>query len=177
MAAVFLKAHWVAKLLAGAAVALMMVHVCLDVIGKYLFNAPVPGTIATVTEYYMPILTFLPLAYVHHLRAHISVEILTKSFARRVQFHLFHVALAFSTLVFALLTYATLDEALTKYAVGAFQVEQGLRIATWPGQFLPPVGYGLIALLTGWQFVLYLLGRADPDEPDVGGSAPAEISE
>jgi TRAP-type C4-dicarboxylate transport system permease small subunit len=166
MGAVFSRTNSVTIWMSGAAVALMMAHVCLDVIGKYLFNAPVPGTIAIVTEYYMPVLTFLPLAYVHHLRAHISVEVLTKSFPRRLQFHLYHFALAFSSLVFALLAWSTFQEGVTKYELGKFQIEGGLRIATWPGQFLPPVGYGLIALLTAWQVWLYLRGRADPNEPD-----------
>ena len=151
--------------LSGAAIVLMMLHVCVDVVGKYLLNAPAPGTITIVTEYYMPVLTFLPLAYVHRLRGHISVEVLTKTFPGRVQHHVHDCGLIFCTAVFALLTWTTFGEAMQKYRLDTFMIEQGLRVATWPGHFFPPLGYGLITLLVAYEVGLYVRGRADPDVP------------
>lgn len=160
----FDRANLVPVLLSGAAVTLMMLHVCIDVVGKYLFNAPAPGTITIVTEYYMPVLTFLPLAFVHRRNAHISVEVLTQRFPARLQYHIYHWGLLIVVAVFALLTWTTWGEAGKKYALQTFMVEQGYQVPTWPGHFFPPIGYGLMTLLVAWEFARYLLGRApDPE--------------
>jgi TRAP-type C4-dicarboxylate transport system permease small subunit len=163
---IFDRANLIPVVLSGAAVTMMMLHVCIDVIGKFLFNAPAPGTITIVTEYYMPILTFLPLAYVHRRRAHISVEVLTKTFSPRVQFHIHYLGLVIVLVVFALLTWTTFGEAEKKYAIGTFMVEQGRMVPTWPGHYFPPIGYGLITLLVAYELLQYLLGRADPSAFD-----------
>jgi TRAP-type C4-dicarboxylate transport system permease small subunit len=161
----FSKLNSIPVLLSGAAVIAMMLHVCADVIGKYLFNAPVPGTITIVTDYYMPIVTFLPLAYVHRLGSHISVEVVTNLFSTRVQYHIHYFGMAISLMVFALLTFTTFEEALKKYTINTFMMEQGIKIATWPGQFFLPVGYGLIALLILHELITYVLGRPDAKGP------------
>lgn len=146
--------------LAGLAVALMMVHICTDVIGKYLMNAPVPGTIAIVTQYYMPVLTFLPLAYVQQKRAHISVEVVTTRFSARAQRWLYAGALAIGCLTFGLMAQLAWGEAMAKYAIGTFQLEQARRIVTWPAYFLPVAGYGLLSLYMALQVIRYLAGAA-----------------
>ena len=50
--------------LAGLSVALMMVHITVDVISRYVFNYPLPGTITVVSNFYMVLVAFLPLAFV-----------------------------------------------------------------------------------------------------------------
>ena len=45
----------------------MMLHITADVVGKFVFNRPLPGTIPIVSQYYMVIAAFLPLAMVEKL--------------------------------------------------------------------------------------------------------------
>ena len=151
--------------LSGIVVTVMMVHVCTDVFSKYVLNAPVPGTITIVTEYYMPLLTFLPLAFVQARRGHISVEVFTTNLPRRVQHHLYFWTVLLCATVFALLAHVTFGEALKKMALGTFQIEQDVKVLTWPGQFFPSIGYGLVALFMVAQFVGYLAGQAQMDDP------------
>jgi len=164
--------------LAGIVVAVMMAHVCTDVFTKFVLNAPVPGTIAIVTEYYMPLLTFLPLAFVQARRGHISVEVFTTHLPRRIQHHLYFWTVLLGAVVFAVLAYVTFGEALNKMALGTFQMEQDVKVLTWPGQFFPSIGYGLIALFMVAQFVGYLAGGAQMDDPvqptDQGQAGNAE---
>jgi len=149
--------------LAGLAVALMMLHICLDVIGKYLMNQPVPGTIAIVTQYYMPVLTFLPLAFVQQKSAHISVEVITTRFPDRLQRCLYATALVIGAGIFGLMSKLALGEAMTKYGIGTFALEQGQRIITWPAYFLPFAGYGLLSAFMAVHVVRYLVGRTSLD--------------
>ncbi len=149
---------------AGTAVAVMIIHVCVDVIGKYFFGAPVVGTITIVTEYYMPAITFIPLALVQKYDQHISVEILTGHFSRTFQRHLRAWVNLFSAVIFCLLAYYGWVEAATKYNSNAFLIEGGLRFETWPGRFCPPIGFGLIAAYLLAEFVCYMRGRDKSDD-------------
>src|SRR5699024_11037366 len=63
-------------MIAGLVLVLMVVHVTLDVLGKYFFNAPLPGTAEIVASYYMIAAVFLPLAYIEVVNRPIMVEIL-----------------------------------------------------------------------------------------------------
>ena len=154
--------------IAGIAVTVMLVHVCADVFAKFVLLAPVPGTITIVTEYYMPLLTFLPLAFVQQRRGHISVEVLTTHFSRRVQHHLYFWTVLFGVVIFVLLAWVTFGEAVKKMELGTFRMEQDVKVLTWPGQFFPALGYGLIALFMFLQFVGYLMGNASVDGPEDG---------
>ena len=61
--------------LAGMALLLMMLHISIDVVSNLLFGAPVPLTNATVTQYYMIAVAFLPLAAGEYRGAHIRVDL------------------------------------------------------------------------------------------------------
>jgi TRAP-type C4-dicarboxylate transport system permease small subunit len=152
------KATLLLGLLAGAAVVLMMVHVTANVVMVLLFQAPIPGTLALVANYYMPLITFLPLAFVERIENHVSVEVLTQFFPMGAQKHLFGWVFALCCAVCALLAYATWIEALDKYASGTFRIEGGMKVLTWPVRFAAPLSYGLLALLFALKFVLYLAG-------------------
>jgi len=144
--------------IAGLAVAAMIVHICADVVGKFILNTPVPGTIAIVTNYYMPIITFLPLAFIQRSDGHIVVDVATNQLPERVRYHLISWTLLFSAVVFGILTVYTAQEAYTKYLQNIFIIEDQTRIATWPGLLCPPIGYAMITILLVLQFYQYLVG-------------------
>lgn len=75
----------VSSLIGTICVILMMLHVTADVIGRYFFNAPLPGTIVVVANYYMVVLVFLAIGVAEEQRAHISVEFVTDMMPERVQ--------------------------------------------------------------------------------------------
>ena len=47
-------------LIGGLAIALMMLHITADVVLRFLFSSPPPGTITYVSNYYMVIAAFVP---------------------------------------------------------------------------------------------------------------------
>ena len=143
------------------AVALMMVHITGDVIGKYLFNAPIPATISLVSRYYMVLLAFMPLAYAESRRAHISVEVLTELFPERTQHHLYSWTYLLSALIFGLLTYRTWHEATVSQANGAFIMEQSTKLITWPSYYILPIGCGLMTVVVLYRFAIYVTGAED----------------
>lgn len=147
-------------ILGGIAIALMMVHVSLDVLCRHVFNSPLPGTLTMVTYYYMVIATFVPLAHAEAKQAHISVEVATDLMPLRVQHHLQGwMYLATATIV-GLLAWRTWLEALKSMQLGASQVQGAETIAVWPAYFALPIGAGLMTALLVLRFAAYITGQS-----------------
>jgi len=144
--------------ISAIAVFLMMAHISVDVIGRFFFRSPLPGTLVFVSNYYMVAVAFLSLAYAERRDAHITVEILTERMAMGVQSGLSFSSTLLSAGVFGMLAWRGLGEAQTKYAMGSFMLEQGVRIPVWPSYYLLPVGAGLMFLVLVFKLLRYLRG-------------------
>ena len=156
-----------ATLIGATAIALMMLHITADVVAKFVFSSPLPGTIAIVSQYYMVAVVFIPLAFAERRNAHISVEVLVEHMPIVVQRRLNFASAAFSATVFGLLAWRGFEEAMRKYNVGSFIIEQGVRIDSWPAYYLLPLGAGLMVLT-----LLYKMGRALHGGPASDFTAP-----
>jgi TRAP-type C4-dicarboxylate transport system permease small subunit len=67
-------------ILTGVAVGLlvpMMFLVTGDVIGRYVFNSPIPAVFEINSHFLMVLVVFFPLAYVHHRKEHVFVTLFT----------------------------------------------------------------------------------------------------
>lgn len=144
------------------AVVLMMIHITVDVVGKFIFFQPVPATITLVSNYYMVVVAFLPLALAERRNSHISVEVLTEQFSMGLQRHLHGWTCLYSAVIFSLFTYRSMLDALDKYDLGSFIMEQGTKVPIWPGHFLLPIGAGLMVVMLLIRFVFYISGRPQP---------------
>ena len=145
-------------LLGLVAVALMMLHITIDVTGKFLLNEPVPATIAMVSSYYMVVVAFLALALAETRNSHITVEVLTEFFPMRVQRHLYSWTYLVSALVYGVITYRAWEEAQRAHATGTFIMEQSTKLITWPSYYLLPIGTGLMTVVVLYRFLIYLTG-------------------
>jgi len=140
------------------AVALMMIHIAIDVAGKFFLNQPIPATIALVSNYYMVIVAFLAIAFAETRNGHITVEVLTELFPMRVQRHLYSWSYLLSALIYGMLTVRTWEEAVRAHGTGTFMMEQGIKLLTWPSYYFLPIGCGLMFLVVIYRFLIYLTG-------------------
>ena len=140
------------------AVALMMFHITIDVVGKFVMNEPVPATIALVSSYYMVVIAFIPIAYAETRNSHITVEVMTELFPWRAQLHLYSWSYLISALVYGLLTYRSWNEAMRTQEAGSFIMEQSTKLLVWPSYYLLPIGCGLMTVVLIYRFVIYLTG-------------------
>jgi len=60
--------------IAGAALAMMMFMMAIDVIGRYFFNSPLPGGLEMV-EFFMALIVPLSIAYCASKRSHVAVDL------------------------------------------------------------------------------------------------------
>ena len=145
---------WVGML----AVILMMLQITIDGAGKYLFNAPIPATISMVSNYYMVVVAFIPIAYVETRNEHITVEVVTEFLPIRTRYHLYSWTYLLSAVVYGLLTYKTWMEANKSFQAGSFIVEQGYKVVIWPSYYLLPIGTGLMTAVLIYRWIIYITG-------------------
>ena len=132
---------------------MLLVHVAAEVVARNLVGRPIPATNQIVSHYYMVLIAFLPLAWVEHSRAMISVELfeaMLPAALRRVSDFL--VALI-ALVIYAAITWVTWGDFVKNFNVGSFVDVLGWKLPIWPTYFLPPLGFALAAVIMGWRAV------------------------
>jgi TRAP-type C4-dicarboxylate transport system permease small subunit len=131
--------------IAGAALVLMMTHVAGDVILKYLFNMPIPGTAEVVAAYYMIGVVFLPLAWIEAHNRPIVVELFYDRMPPWAKPPLDVLGTVASLVFYGFLVWQSIKIALESFATGEY-VDGMWRVVVWPSRFLIPLGL-VVAML------------------------------
>jgi TRAP-type C4-dicarboxylate transport system permease small subunit len=139
---------------AGAvAIVVLMLHVVVDVTGRYLFNHPFPGTLESVTYYYMVMVVALPFAYVTRSQGQIAVEMFTSWLPERWT----HLIDAFAGLLMLIyvgaLTWKIGQEAVSMTVLGEVHDAGTMQFITWPSRWIPPIALGVMALAVAVRIV------------------------
>ena len=125
---------------------LMLFQVSLDILGKFLFSTPVPGTAEVVASYYMIALVFMALPLVEQRGEAIAVDLLYDRFGPRAQMACRIVALLFTLAFYIVFAWTTWEAAMKSMAVR--EVILGAReFQVWPSRFFLPAGCALAALV------------------------------
>ncbi len=145
--------------IAGILVLLMVAHVSADVTMRYVFGLPLDATILYVSAFYMVAIAFLPLGLVEQKDSHIAVELLVERFPNRIQTVLLFFATLITAIVTAAVTVRTGQEAMAKYVTGAYSIEAGGKILTWPTYFYLPAGFGMMSVVAFWKLIAMVTGK------------------
>ncbi len=148
-------------IIAALALGLMMLHVTADVVGKYAFNSPIPGTAEVVASYYMVSAVFLPLAWVEIREGSIMVEILydlLPGLGRRICLFL---ATVLSAVFYGGLAWLSWAPAVKAWQIGEV-VEGTWRVVVWPTKFLLPIGLALACVVMVLRLVEIVRGTYAP---------------
>ncbi|MBU2359182.1 TRAP transporter small permease subunit [Loktanella sp. M215] len=162
-------------IVASIALMLMMVHVTVDVVGKFVFHRPVPMTLEMVSNYYMVAVVFLPFAAVERMNGNIHVELIYALLPRVARRLLDLISYVLFAALLYLLTTSSWAVAVKKYNVGEF-IMGSYAVPIWPSRFLLPVGTALALALVVVRIgrTALLLVRADLDKIDDMPSGPAD---
>lgn len=132
-------------IVSGIAISLMAIHIVVDVGGRYLFRAPLPGTVEFVSRYYMVVLVFLPLALVQQRNGHFVAGLFTDNLPLRTKQKLIAVTQLAMAAVALLLAWRGVAAAEHATSTGEQVQAAEFVIMTWPGRWLVPLGLGLMA--------------------------------
>lgn len=151
-------------LIAGAAMALMMIHVMADVVGKYAFSQPVPSTAEVVANYYMIAGVFLPLAWVEAKNGAIVVELFYDMVGPFLQTIMIAIGRLFTAAFYAGLGWFSWDVAMRAYRIN--ETLDGIwRVTVWPAKFMLPLGLAIAVLVLLLQLVTAARPADTTNEP------------
>jgi TRAP-type C4-dicarboxylate transport system permease small subunit len=135
-----------------------------DVVGRFIFNQPIPGTTELVKTAILPIV-FLGVTYTLRKDGHIRTTVLIRRLPVRVATVFTAIGSVLGIVLFALMAYYGWEEALKSWAVREFEGIQ-LRVPTYPSRFVMVLGCVLMTIQFGIMFVqaiLKLVGRRGGD--------------
>lgn len=130
---------------AAAGVVLLATNIALDVLGRMLLNAPVPGTIERTTYWWMPTLALLAFAFTEKRQEHIKVTILLDALPPRMRQIVEGVFGLLATALLFALVYHAWHDAVRSHGFREVTASSP-PVSVWPFRFVAVAGIAMIAL-------------------------------
>ena len=144
-----------------AAGVLMMLHVTVDVAGRYLFNRPLDGTTEIVAAWYMVVIAYAPWAWIAARDNHIVAGMFQNVGTPFFDFWIEIVVKLFTILYLVAFTYQTWLQALSQTRAGEVWLAGTMYIPVWPSRWVLTVSGGLMLVYLVLR-VIRDLGRGAP---------------
>jgi TRAP-type C4-dicarboxylate transport system permease small subunit len=141
----------------GIVLLLMMVHITADVFMKYVFNAPLQGTLEIVSSYYMVLAVFLPLPLVEWRRQAILVDVVFMQMPRWMKLGCVVVVLAVMAALYGAFAWQTWNDAVRAFTRNEIAMGPAQTVI-WPSRFVLPLGFGLAGLIALWHLAGVVIG-------------------
>ncbi len=152
--AVFRVEGWL-NLTAGLVILVVMLLSVANILGRKLFNWPIPGFIDWMISA-VPVMAFLGLAFCQRLGGHIRMDILISKLRGRPLWIAEFASILLMMVVTAVLIFGSLDHAMRALNIGDSTGD--IRLPTWPVKIVVPIALGLMMLRLALQ--LWGYGRA-----------------
>lgn len=146
------------KWIGSAILLLMALQIVIDVFMRNVVGAGFPATSELVSKYYMLAVSFLPVAYSELKRRHVEASIFTNMLPKKLHPAVYFLGFAISLAAYGILAWGTAKEALVQTGRGAYVETGTLFFYTWPGYWILPVCFGLMALVVAYRLVQVLRG-------------------
>lgn len=140
--------HWINRILLVIGcifMAIMMLHITLDVVVRFGWNGSIVGTLETVSYYHIVIAVFLPLGYVELKNEHIQVDLFAQMMPRQVQLFLYLFSCVLGLIFFGVLTYQSFLDAL-RSTQRLETIMANFLFYIWPARWALPLGFAGIFL-------------------------------
>lgn len=129
-------------ILTGVAVGLlvpMMFLVTGDVIGRYVFNSPIPAVFEINSHFLMVMVVFFPLAYVHHLKEHVFVTLFTDRLPSRGKALLEGTSAILGMVLYGVIGWYGLQKAILSTRVLEY-IPGVVNVPVWLSKWIIPIG-------------------------------------
>ncbi len=157
---------------AAGLVFVMIFPTTLDVILRYIFNAPLPEMFQ-LTEFMMVAVVYLAIAYVQQLKDHIKIEIVTQWLPQKVQDALDLFGHLVGLVICTIITWQS--GRLAWEAWDTQDYTMGIvHFPLWPAKTILPIGIGLLCLRLLLDILIGLF-RLRQSFPDNKGQVKGEI--
>jgi TRAP-type C4-dicarboxylate transport system permease small subunit len=147
------KISRVSHIIGGVIAAILMFLTTADVIGRYVFNQPITGTLE-VSQLMMVVMVFFAFAYVESENAHVRVDLVVSRLSPRVRAYLECIVTLIGVGVFAMLAWQSVSRSL--YLIQKGDVTGYLRVPVSPFLIIMAFGCMLLCLQLILRFLRYL---------------------
>ncbi len=141
---------------AAVAIFILMILAAIQVVGRKLFNLPIPGYI-DYAEQSMAIFAFLGVAYCQRLGGHVRMELVLDRFRGRMLWLLELVTVLTTTVVVALLVRYSFDHFMRAWQFGDSTID--INLPVWPSKLLVSVALAFLTvrlLIQAWGYLRLL---------------------
>ncbi|MBU1276369.1 MAG: TRAP transporter small permease [Proteobacteria bacterium] len=159
------------NVLTGVAVLLMlpmMFLVTADVIGRYIFNKPIPAVFEINSYFIMVAVVFFPLAYVQRKKEHVFITLFTERLSSRVKAVLDTFSLIVGFVAYGLIGIYSLQRAIMATEVREY-ISGIIDMPVWLSKWIIPIGclaFCIELLLDALENLPQIAGReADQEVP------------
>lgn len=136
-------------------IAVLMVLITVDVVGRAFFSFPLYG-VPEIVKVSIVGLVWLQMAHTLRRDGHLRSRLVLDRMPPRIQDLLELLAFFLGSIVFALIVYSAWDGMLNAWSIGEFEGEHPVRVPTAPIRTIVIVG----AALTAIEFVILLAERS-----------------
>ena len=157
---------WVAVLLLLP----MMFLVTADVIGRYIFNSPIPAVFEINSYFIMVLVVFFPLAYVQSKKEHIFITLFTDWMSERLKALLETVSVLIGFASFGFIGFYSMQRAILATKVREY-ISGIIDIPIWLSKWIIPIGclaFCIELLLNALERLPIILGRKSTEETSHG---------
>ena len=154
-----------------AAVLVLMLHVVVDTMLRFLFNAPLGGTIEFVANWWMVAIVFTGLPLAARRGEHIEAPILWDRLRPADQLGTQLLASVFTLMVLLTTTWFAWTGARVSHERGDYSGGGAVNVLLWPPRYVVFVGLGLYALLVLVMLVRQVRRMAS-GRPGAAGGEP-----
>jgi len=132
-------------------VVVTMLLVSADVVGRYFFDQPLPGTFE-ISEVLLALIIYLALPYVQYKRANISIEMISDHYPPRFRKIFDICCMMLGAVVFGFLAERGVE--LTRSSWEIKEISEGtIPFPIAPFKMMIPLGFGLLSLRLLTQFI------------------------
>ena len=131
---------------------ILMFFLCGEVVGRYVFNAPIPGAIDWV-EVWMATFAFLGAAYCQRLGGHVRMEMIISKLHGKTLWWIEFFAVSVGFVYVCMIVFHSFKHFLRAIEFGDSTID--IQLLTWPSKLIVPVALSLLAirlLLNMWGY-------------------------
>lgn len=117
----------------------MMFLVSADVVGRYIFNHPLPAVFEINSDFLMVLVVFFPLAYVHRRKEHVFITLFTDRMPAKVRAALETLSVFIGFVSYGLIGFYSLERAIMATAVREY-TSGVIDVPIWLAKWIIPIG-------------------------------------
>ncbi|WP_375753564.1 TRAP transporter small permease subunit [Vibrio sp. HN007] len=160
----FFRVESVLNLAGGLAIFALVLLATVNVLGRWLFSAPISGYVDWV-EQAMAFIAFLGIAYTQRMGSHIRMDIFVGLLHRRSLWFTELVTTSLMLVITLILIYGSYLHFLRAYTIGDSSLD--INLPTWPAKLVVPVALSVLALRLILQIWGYLRALREGGEKPV----------